>query len=85
MTTAVETESSHSPRALALISNSNLEYPKKNILEAFVTDAVDPELAAEYLLRVTGLMTGIDNGLPKDVELSHFLNDWTVLVDTRKS
>lgn len=78
---ALDTPVSLSQRALSHISASELEYPNKNILKAFINDAVDPELAAEYLLRFTGSDKRNDSDLPKDLELSHFLNDWKVFVN----
>ena len=84
METALGTERSCSTTALALISASTLEYPNKQILETFIEDAVDSELAARYLLQMIGSIPRAEDGTSKDVELSCFLNDWTALVNKRK-
>lgn len=72
-------EGSYSSQALALISSSNLALSDKRILQAFVEDAVDPKLSAEYLRKSTGSLSELDNGKSKDLRLYQFLNDWTTL------
>lgn len=37
--------------ALSIVRNSHLKYPDKAILDSFLTDAVDVELASQYFLQ----------------------------------
>lgn len=75
---------SYSSRALALISSSNLPHPEKCIVQAFVEEAVDPELAAHYLLQLTGFLSDPVNGRSRDLELVFFLTEWTKLLNRCK-
>lgn len=70
---------SYSNRALALISASKLPHPDNQIVKAYVADAVDPELAAQYLLKTIGAFPELGDGESKDLELYQFLTDWETL------
>lgn len=70
---------SYSNRALALISSSKLPHPDSQIVRAFVVEAVDPELAAQYFLKTLGAFPELGDRESKDLELYRFLTDWTTL------
>lgn len=70
---------SYSNQALALISASKLPHPDNQIVKAYVADAVDPDLAAQYLLKTLGAFPELGNGESKDLELYQFLTDWKTL------
>jgi hypothetical protein len=44
-----------SPQCKALLAISALPHPDRSILGAFINDAVDPQEAAQYFLRVTSI------------------------------
>ncbi|KAK6821625.1 hypothetical protein RU639_007728 [Aspergillus parasiticus] len=61
----------------ALLANADVPHPDRSILGAFINEALDPEEAARYFLRMT--CSG-GNSHPKKT-VSQFLSEWKILVD----
>jgi hypothetical protein len=68
-----------SPQYKALLASSDLPHPDRTILGAFINDAVDPQEAARYFLRVTCPKGGV-GVLPEDTILL-FLSEWKTLIN----
>ena len=60
-------------RAMTTIDDAKLCFQDKQLLESFVEDAIDPSVAARYLLQRDG-----DD--KTDVDLQPLLSDWKELV-----
>jgi hypothetical protein len=60
-------------RALRIVRNAELVHPGLPLVEAFLSDAVDGDQAARYLLQ-----TYADNG--SDANFTRFVKDWKDLV-----
>jgi len=61
------------PKADALITKSGFKYPDDSLLQTFLRDAVDEELAASYLLQKCSNST-----------VEQFLEDWKSLLSLCK-
>lgn len=68
-----------SPQCKALLAISALPHPDRSILGAFINDAVDPQEAVQYFLRVTSLNGS--GGVPPEDTILHFLSKWKTLID----
>lgn len=66
--------------ALDVISSARLSHTEHIILNHFIEEAIDSELAAQYLL------SRLDHKIQDDVEtkLRRFMQDWTMLASRRE-
>lgn len=73
---------SHNPeinRVLSLIDNADLPHPSGALLSQFITEALDPFLAADFL------STACSNGDDKRPILLGLAEDWTYVVECGES
>ncbi|KUJ15474.1 kinase-like protein [Mollisia scopiformis] len=62
--------------ALSLIEGAKLPHPSDPLLSSFIIEALDPRLAARYVLRTT------QSGENQQVGLLRLVSDWTYLVES---
>ncbi|KNG91455.1 hypothetical protein ANOM_000047 [Aspergillus nomiae NRRL 13137] len=68
-----------SPQYKALLAIADVPHPDRSILGSFINDALDPQEAARYFLRMTSMENG--SKAPPERSISEFLSNWKILID----
>lgn len=66
----------------ALLAITDVPHPNRSILGAFINEAVDSEVVAQYFLQNT--CTEDMSGTPSKERVSQFLSQWDILVNQCK-
>lgn len=64
--------------ALSVIQHADLPHPSGALLSSFITEALDPQAAADYLLKACHA----GHGPNTRSELLSLVDDWTYIVDS---